>query len=364
MRTPAAGGGAGRGGTDGKSASASAAPVVLIGGSVAAQRREEFGHQQQREQRRSRRGEPVGGERGAIVQRQPDQGSGHGEIQCGRGEERDAQHPHGASPQIRRRCGQRARLVLGTAGEDDGGDAAHAVEKPRLQPGHGQKLPARGDGGADASERHAERDEQSGSSQNDRSERVGEEGREQHQHRPDDGDNRGRQPAGEQPVKRFDPVHDGRGQLARMALPHQRRTSLQQAAEHVMTQAAASRGASRYGSALGGDAESGARQGESDEAGEQPGPGAAPDQGCGDDSGLGDGEQNQDQPQPHRRQRRSARAGRLLAHPAFRIQPGVGHVAVHIAGRRVLSGWGEAGKGRPAVPASIQASGRWVMLKP
>ena len=54
-------------------------------------------------------------------------------VERGRRQEGDAQHAHRAAAQIVGAAAEGRRLVAGAAVHDDGGDAAHAVEKARLQ---------------------------------------------------------------------------------------------------------------------------------------------------------------------------------------------------------------------------------------
>ena len=169
----------------------------------------------------------------AVAQRQHDEGQRRRKIERGRGQERDPQHAHGAPAKFVRRRGQRLRLGLRLAVQHDGGDAAHAVEEARLQPRQRQELAARGRRGADTGRRHRDRDQQAAQHQHQRADRIGQQRGERHQQRAGDRQRGGRQPAGEQPVQRLDPIHDDRGQLAGVVSAQQRRAGVQQARQRV-----------------------------------------------------------------------------------------------------------------------------------
>ena len=133
------------------------------------------------------------------MQRQHDERQRRRKIECGRGQERDTQHAHGAPAQFVRRRGQRVRLGLRLAVQHDGGDAAHAVEETRLQPRQSQELVARGGGGADACRGHRDRDQQAAQNQHKRADRIGQQRSDGHQQRAGNRQRRGRQPARESP---------------------------------------------------------------------------------------------------------------------------------------------------------------------
>ena len=175
----------------------------------------------------------AGRQQHAVVQRQHDEGERRRKIERGRGQERDAQHAHGAPSQFVRRRGQRARLGLRLAVQHDGGDAAHAVEEARLQPRQRQELAARRGRRADTRRRHRDRDQQAAQNQHERADRIGQQRGERHQQRAADRQRSGRQPAGVQPVQRLDAVHDDRGQLAGVVRAQPRRAGMQQARQRV-----------------------------------------------------------------------------------------------------------------------------------
>ena len=161
-------------------------------------------------------------QRHAVTDRQHDQRQGGREVQRGRRQKRHAQHAHGAAAQFIGGGGERRRLPLGPAIQHDGGDAAHAVEEPRLQPRHRQELVARGGGGADAGSAIAI-GTSSPHGQHERRERIGPQRRQHHEQRAGDRQRWRRQPAREQPVQRLHPIDHGGGQFAGMAAPQLRR---------------------------------------------------------------------------------------------------------------------------------------------
>ncbi len=178
----------------------------------------------------------AGQQRHAVAQRQHDEGQRRRQVECRRGQEGDAQHPHGAPPQFVGRRGQRARLGLGLAVQHDGGDPAHAVEEARLQPGERQELAARGRRGADTRGRHRDRHQQPAQDQHQPRQAIGQQRGKRHQGRAGNREHRGRQPAGEQPVQRLDPIDHDRGQFARMLRAQQRRAGMQQARQRIAAQ--------------------------------------------------------------------------------------------------------------------------------
>ncbi len=185
------------------------------------------------------------------MDRQHHQGGGGGDVEHGRGEEGHAQHAHGAPAQFGGGGGKRRGLVLGAAGQHDGGDAADAVEEARLQPRQGEELAAGRGGGADAGGGHADRHQQPGQPEHQHGKGIGAEGHDQHQQRPGQRQRRGRQPAGEQPVQRLHLVDDDRGEVARVPPAQHHRSGVQQAGQRVGAQAAPRRRAGGEGVALG-----------------------------------------------------------------------------------------------------------------
>ena len=208
----------------------------------------------------------AGQQRRAVAQRQHDEGQRRRQVERRRGQEGDAQHAHGAPPQFVGRRGQRARLGLRLAVQHDGGDAAHAVEEARLQPGERQELAARGCGGADAGSGHRERHQQArtgpGSAPASRSASRAASATSS---RAGDRQHRSRKPAGEQPVQRLDAIHHGRGQFAGMVGAQLRRAGMKQPGQRVAAQPTPRRRAGVEGRAIGSDRQGRPQQRQHDE---------------------------------------------------------------------------------------------------
>ena len=107
-----------------------------------------------------------------VVQRQHDKGQSRGKIECGRGQERDTQHAHGASAKFVRRRGKRIRLGIRLAVQDDRGDATHAVEEARLEPRQRKELAARGGRCTNPCRGHGDRNQQTAQNQYQRAHRI------------------------------------------------------------------------------------------------------------------------------------------------------------------------------------------------
>ena len=122
----------------------------------------------------------------AVAQRQHDEGQRRRKIECGRGQEGDAQHAHGALSQFIGRRGERTRLGLRLAVQHDGGDAPHPIEEAGLQPRQRQELTARRRRRAQAGRGHRDRDQKPAQHQHERGQRIGRQRGEGHQQRTDD----------------------------------------------------------------------------------------------------------------------------------------------------------------------------------
>ena len=189
----------------------------------------------------------------AVAQRQHDEGECRRKIECGRGQEGDAQHAHGAPSQFVGRRGERTRLGLRLAVQHDGGDTPHPIEEARLQPRQRQELAARRRRRAQAGGGHRDRDQQPAQHQHERGQRIGRQSGERHQQRTDDRQCRGRQPAGVQAIQRLDAIHHGRGQLAGVLGAKPRRAGMQQARQRIGPQPPPCRRSRVEGGAFGGD---------------------------------------------------------------------------------------------------------------
>ena len=232
---------------------------VLVGGGEPAQRGEELRDQQQHEQRRAGV-QAAGPQFASAAQGQHHEGERRRQVERGGGQERDAQHPHGAPPQFVGSGGERHRLGLGLAVQHDGGDAADAIEEPRLQPRQGQELVPRRRRRADPGDGHGHRHQQSAQHQHQGGPWIGHQCREGHQQRAGHRQHGRRQPARVQAVQRLDAIHHGRCQLAAVPGTELRRTRIQQARQRVAPQPPPRRCAGVEGGALGADRQRRAEQ--------------------------------------------------------------------------------------------------------
>ena len=254
------------------------------------------------------------------MQRQHDEGQRRRKIERGRGQERDAQHAHGAPAKFVRRRGQRLRLGIRLAVQDDGGDAAHAVEETRLQPRQRQELAARGGRGADTCRRHRDRDQQAAQNQHKRADRIGQQRSDGHQQRAANRQRSGRQPARVKPIQCLDAIHDDRGQLAAVVSAQPRRAGMQQARQRVGSQPPPRRRPRIESAALGSNRCGRAQHGEHREAPQQCNRVVGmPGQGAGEQHrhapGLAHGHCRVQQAEQHNRPYRPAANAPLLTQP-------------------------------------------------
>ncbi len=206
---------------------------------------------------------------GAVAQRQHDEGQCRGKIECGRGQEGDSQHAHGALSQFIGRRGERTRLGLRLTVQHDGGDTPYPIEEAGLQPRQRQELTARRRRRTQAGRGHRDRDQKPAQHQHECRQRIGRQSGEGHQQRTDDRQCGSRQPAGVEAIQRLDAIHHGRGHLAGVLGAKPRRAGLQQARQRIGPQPSPRRGSRVEGGAFSGDRQRRARQREQRKARQQ-----------------------------------------------------------------------------------------------